>query len=176
MTAVLATPDAKTAAPLPVRLRPAPHREPPFDDELAPGTAGLPGPWDARLPFAEPRLAALPSPVSRRGMLPDPGIWGRRLLIGITESAAGLRPLPQLAALLAPSVAEGLARHVGRRGRDGRPHWLAGARVRSVRATQPAEDVAEISATLQCGPRVRAVALRLDVRHGRWRCTRLEIG
>jgi hypothetical protein len=48
--------------------------------------------------------------------------------------------------------------------------------VRSLRVTQPADQVAELSATLQCGPRVRAVALRLEVRHGRWRCTRLEMG
>jgi hypothetical protein len=98
------------------------------------------------------------------------------LLVGITESAAGLRPLPQLAGLLTPSVAQGIARQVEQRAGAARRHWLAGARVRSLRVTQPADQVAELSATLQCGPRVRAVALRLEVRHGRWRCTRLEMG
>lgn len=175
MTAALA-PACPPSAPWRVRLRAAPRREPPFDDELPPDTPTWFARQADRLPFVDPRPTVLPTAAVRPGVLPDPSGWGRRLLIGITESAAGQRPLAQLAALLTPSVAQGLGRHVDFRGRDGRRHWLASARVRSVRATQPAEDVAEVSATLQCGPRVRAVALRLEVRHGRWRCTRLEIG
>jgi hypothetical protein len=170
----LAPVPAPTVSPRPVRLRPAPPREPPFDDELPPGGSAL-GAEATRLPFAEPR-AKLPIRPPRPGELPDPAAWGRRLLVGITETIAGRRPILQLAALLTPSVAEGIAGCVDRRGGLGNGHWLAGARVRSVRATQPSADVAELSATVQCGSRVRAVALRLEVRHGRWRCTRLEMG
>jgi hypothetical protein len=175
MTAALA-PVCPPSAPWHVRLRPAPRREPPFDDEVEPGGQPWFGMQPDRLPFADPRPTAAPVVAVRPGVLPNPSGWGRRLLIGITESAAGQRPLAQLSALLTPSVAQGLGRHVDFRCRDGRRHWLASARVRSVRSTQPADNVAEVSATLQCGPRVRAVALRLEVRHGRWRCTRLEIG
>jgi hypothetical protein len=48
--------------------------------------------------------------------------------------------------------------------------------VGSVRASEPADGIAELSATLRHGPRVRAVAMRLEVRHGRWCCTRLMLG
>jgi len=48
--------------------------------------------------------------------------------------------------------------------------------VRTGHASSPSEGVAELSATLQAGPRVRAIALRLEARHGRWRCTRLQLG
>jgi hypothetical protein len=174
MTAALAPAAPAPLSPRPVRLRPAPPREPPFDDELPPGGSAL-GAEATRLPFAEPR-AKLPMRQPRPGELPDPAAWGRRLLIGITETIAGRRPILQLAALLTPSVAEGVSRCVERRAVGANGHWLARARVRSVRAAQPSADVAELSATVQCGSRVRAVALRLEVRHGRWRCTRLEMG
>jgi hypothetical protein len=175
MTALLAPAALPAALPQPVRLRPAPRREPPFDDEVPAGGSAAPGTLATRLPFTEPRPHRPPAP-TRPGVLPDPAAWGRRLLIGITESAAGRRPLAQLVALLTPSVAQGIGRHVEHRAAPGGRHWLAAARVRSVRAAQPADEIAEVSATLQSGPRVHAVALRLEVRHGRWCCTRLELG
>ena len=45
-----------------------------------------------------------------------------------------------------------------------------------MRATQPADGVAEICATIQVGDRVRAVALRVEEHRDRWRCTRLQLG
>jgi hypothetical protein len=92
------------------------------------------------------------------------------------ETAAGQRPLHQLAAMLSPSVTSGLGRDFERAASSGRRHWLHRAAVRSVRACEPAEGVAELCATVQVGPRVRAVALRLEAHHGRWRCTRLQLG
>jgi hypothetical protein len=176
MTAALARTDVPaTPSPRPVRLRPAPSREPPFDDEL-PAASRLAPRWAARLPFEEPRRALRPLAAAAEGALPDPGRWTRRLLIGLTETAAGRRPMAQLAAMLTPSVSTSLGQDLDVRARNGRRHWLASARVRSVRATRPADEVAELSATLQCGPRVRAAALRLEVRHGCWRCTRLQLG
>jgi hypothetical protein len=179
MTAALAAPTAETArsrAARPMTVRPAPRREPPFDDEL-PRHLHMVGPLDQRLPFESPRrdngARAYPPP---HPVLPDPAAWGRRLLIGIIETAAGRRPLPQLAALLSRSVAHGLGADFERAAQRRRPHWTHAAGVRTVRACQPADGVAEVCATLQVGHRVRAVAMRLEAHHGRWRCTRLQLG
>jgi hypothetical protein len=158
-------------------VRPAPRREPPFDDELAGALAPV-GPHDQPLPFDRPRprvvQPAPPSPL--RAALPDPGQWGRRLLIGIIETAAGRRPLAQLTALVTPSVAHGLRAEFERATRRGGPHWTGRATLRSVRATEPGDEIAELSATVQVGERVRAIAMRLEARQGRWCCTRMIFG
>jgi hypothetical protein len=174
MTAALRT----RPAPASVRIRPAPRREPPFDDDLPDGRPVVPGPHDRRLPF---ELTAVPTPVWRpapprpRG-LQDPSAWGRRLLIGMIETAAGRRPLHQLAAMLSPSVSRGIGADFERAAGQGSAHWLHRAGVRSVRAAEPAEGVAELCATVEAGRRVRAIAMRLEEHQGRWRCTRLQLG
>jgi hypothetical protein len=156
-------------------VRPAPRREPPFDDELQDPPAV--GAWDRRLPFTSTAATrgTLPAP-ARRDALPQPGAWGRRLLIGLIESAAGRRPLQQLQSMLSFSVSQGLAADFERAARRGRRHWLHTATVRSVRASEPSDGVAELCATISTGERVRAVALRVERQHGRWRCTRLQLG
>jgi hypothetical protein len=158
-----------------VVVRPAPRREPPFDDEL--GDAPLVSAWDRRLPFPSPSTpcAAAPAP-RRRDALPQPGAWGRRLLVGLTECAAGRRPLQQLAPLLSFAVGRGLAAEFERAARHGARHWLRTATVRTVRATEPADGIAELCATVDTGQRVRAIALRIERQQGRWRCTRLQLG
>jgi len=157
-----------------VVVRPAPPREPPFDDELA-DAAALIGPYDRPLPFEYPRrhLRVQRPPSALRAALPNPAMWGRRLLIGIIETAAGRRPLNQLTSLLSPSVAAGLR---GELEIASPRHWTHAAAIRSIHAAEPADNVAEVSATLQHGRRVRAVAMRLEIRHGRWCCTRLVLG
>jgi hypothetical protein len=158
-------------------VRPAPRREPPFDDELSDGGSPVAA-YDRPLPFDRPRAVELrpvpPSPL--RSALPDPGIWARRLLIGVIETAGGRRPLNQLTALLSPGVAHGLRTEFELAALRGRPHWTHAATVRSVRASEPTENVAELCATVRAGDRVHAVAMRLEVRHGRWCCTRLMLG
>jgi len=160
-----------------VVIRPAPRREPPFDDEL-PTALAAPGRYDCRLPFAEPpRAVPVWRPLTGRPRsLPDPAPWGRRLLVGMIETAAGRRPLHQLAELLSPSVSRGIGADFERAARRGAPHWLHGAGVRTVRAAEPVAGVAELCATVEYGRRVRAVAMRLEEQHGRWRCTRLQLG
>jgi hypothetical protein len=173
MTAALA-PAPPTARP--VVIRPAPRREPPFDDELPDGPR--PGPYDRRLPFepapVRPRVWRARPP--RPSGLPDPASWGRRLLVGLIETAAGRRPLHQLAGLLSPSVSRGIGADFERAAQAGTPHWLHRATVRSLRVSEPAIGVAELCATLETGRRVRALALRLERHHGRWCCTRLQLG
>jgi hypothetical protein len=160
-------------------VRPAPRREPPFDDELDAGAVQV-GPHDRPLPFARPRRRrqALPPmpPSPTRAMLPEPALWARRLLVGIIEAAGGRRPLNQLAALLSPGVAHGLRNEFAQAAEAGRAHWTHRAAICSVRATEPADQVAELCATVRAGQRVHAVAMRLEVRHGRWCCTRLMLG
>lgn len=170
-----ATPSAAPRTRMHVVVRPAPLREPPFDDELP--DAPTASTFDRRLPFpaaGECGVPAIRRP--RRSHLPEPGAWGRRLLIGLIETAEGRRPLSQLSALLSFSVCHGLGADFERAAQCGRPHWLHRANIRSVRSSEPAEGVAELSATLETGRRVRAVAMRLEQQQGRWRCTRLQLG
>ena len=174
MSAALTLPQAAVRK---VVVRPAPRREPPFDDEL-PDDRPRHGPLDQRLPFERPRACPavwLPRPPRPRG-LPDPGPWGRRLLVGMIETAAGRRPLHQLAALLSPSVSHGLGAEFERAAQTRSPHWLHRAAVRSMRVAEPAPGVAEVCATVESAGRVRAIALRLEAHHGRWRCTRMQLG
>jgi hypothetical protein len=156
-----------------VTLRPAPRREPPFDDEVERPYLHLVGRGDQRLPFPPPSSTLVSGDI-RPAELPDPARWARQLLIGLSETAGGRRPFSQAAALLAPTVVKGLGDDFARAAALGRRHWLDRAVVRTVHVTEPARGVAELAATLQAGSRVRAVALRLEARHGRWRCTRLE--
>jgi hypothetical protein len=170
---------ALLAAPTQPRVvvRPAPRREPPFDDEIS-DPLRQPRPYDQRLPFElpVPRRPAWPARPSLRRGLPDPAAWTRRLLIGMVEAAAGRRPLHQLAAMVSPGVLRGLGADFERAATTGDPHWLHRATVRTIRGCEPVDGVAEICATVEAGRRVRAVALRLEEQHGRWRCTRLQLG
>ncbi|SHF83978.1 hypothetical protein SAMN05443575_1039 [Jatrophihabitans endophyticus] len=167
---------ARPGAASRVTVRPAPQREPPFDDEVA--GRPLVGRYDQRLPFDEPTspwssaIAALP----RRDGLPEPTLWARRLLVGLIETADGRRPLAQLTAMLSPSIGRGLGADFERAAVAGRPHWLHRAHVATVRSAEAAAGIAELCATVEVGPRVRAVALRLEVHRGRWLCTRLQLG
>lgn len=171
MTAALAIP-----ARNPVVIRPAPRREPPFDDELSVADPAF-TPFNRQLPFDRPSHPTVWVPRPRRAsMLPDPAAWGRRLVIGLIETAGGHRPAQQVAALLSPSVHRGLCGDFERARRSGPGHWLQRASVRTVRSSEPSDGVAELCATVEAGGRVRALALRLEEQHGRWRCTRLQLG
>jgi hypothetical protein len=178
MTAVLAVTCPTESAGHRVTVRPAPPREPPFDDEVPQRHLHLVGPHDRPLPFApsrrrltDPRDVFAMQPTGR-GQLPDPRWFGRRLLIGLLESIAGRRAPQQLAAHLSPAVLAGL---VAERTTP-RPGWTQPAVLRSMRVCEPADGVAEISAVIQTGARFRAVALRLEGLDGRWRCVRLQLG
>jgi hypothetical protein len=176
-------------------LRPAPHREPPFDDELPNRQLSLLGPLDQPLPFDALSFEALsyealdtdaplgtvraqPDPFAARptgrNELPEPGVQARRLVIGMIETVTGRRPASQLRHHTSPTVQAGLARDAGRITRLGtarRP-----ATLHSLHVTEPADGVAEVAAVLRVEDRFRALALRLEGVDGRWRCVRLQIG
>lgn len=157
-----------------VAVRPAPRREPPFDDERRdPSPVGV---YDRHLPFAAaPRQSAHTRAYTCPYRLPEPASWGRRLLIGLIEASDGRRPLHQLSALLSMSIIRGLRQDFEQpTGRS--TQWLGRGSVRSVIACRPADGVAELAATIETGNRIRAVALRLEERQGRWCCTRLQLG
>lgn len=181
MTAALAedpAADQPNAAPTGRRIsvRAAPRREPPFDDEAP--QLRMVGPYDRALPF-DPWPAGLRGPHSwqaarptGRGELPDPAVWGRRILVAVLEARAGRRSLQQLTPYLSIAVHHGLATELERqRHPTGAPFG-----VRSIHVCEPADGVAEIAAVLQSGPRCRAVAARLEGLDGRWRCVKLQIG
>ena len=179
MTAVLARPDnidRPSGIVARVTVRAAPRREPPFDDEVTAGQLRIVGPLDQPLPFERPRKAREFTLVAPRGDMPDPAVWGRRLLVGIIEAAGGKRPLQQLAGMLTPSIAQGLRVDFERSAQRRKPHWTHAVTVRSIRASEPTPGVAEVCATVQAGTRVRAVAMRAEAHQGRWRCTRLQLG
>jgi Family of unknown function (DUF6459) len=174
------------SAPLPestpvatVRVRAAPRREPPFDDEQPQPQLMLVGHHDRPLPFAavasDRRLRdVFVARPTGRGNLPDPQVFGRRLLIGVFEALGGRRTLPQLAPHLSQRVYAGLLSDVERRGSG--TAWHTPPTIRSVRVCEPADGVAELAAVIQVGRRCRAVAARLEALNGRWRCVKLQVG
>lgn len=174
-----ASPIEAATSPGPTRLmtvRRAPRREPPFDDEVPSNVVPL-SRYDQPLPFED--LAAPSKPMVIHTItdpdLPDPARWASSVLIGIIETANGRRPPQQLGHMFTATIAARITADLTRR-RAGRPHWLHAASIRSVRAMQPRAGVAEVAATLAVSARVRAIAIRMERRHGQWRCTRLQLG
>ncbi|MFL6162789.1 MAG: Rv3235 family protein [Jatrophihabitantaceae bacterium] len=178
-------PAISAAARIRFRLRPAPNREPPFDDESAGWQLASGGGWDQQLPFAvrQPtpsrvRLTGDPDSFeplpTARDDLPDPGGFARRFVIAVIEAATGRRAASQLGSHTSPGVQAGLVRDAGRISRLGtasRP-----ATLHSMRLVEPADGVVEAAATVRVGTRYRAIAFRLEGLDGRWRCVRLQIG
>jgi hypothetical protein len=93
------------------------------------------------------------------------------------EVTTGLRPTSQLLRWTSDEVQSMLARRaiLGRRAaqQGRRPRRSV---VRSTHVCIPRDGVAEVSAVVDDGRRVRAVALRLEGLDGRWRVTALQLG
>jgi hypothetical protein len=122
----------------------------------------------------------VPRPTPRTE-LPEPTPWAGRLVQGILEVLAGVRPLSQLVRWTTTDVYDSISirtEHRFRRTSETREiaaHRLAEV-VRSVHVSEPIDGVAEVCAIVQQGPRCRAIALRLEGIDGRWQCTALQIG
>lgn len=91
------------------------------------------------------------------------------LATALVEVLAGRRPLGQLRAHCAPPVFAGLAERTPSLPVE--PLVLL-----STRVCQPADGIAEASATLRSGLRARALAFRMEGVDGRWRITALDVG
>lgn len=178
------------STPTSLRLLPTPRREPPYDERppvprgvgtpVVQGTLALAFVIPSGLP-AEPEPAlclATGPPGDPAPQAADPQAWAARVAQAAIEVLAGDRPLAQLVRWTSSEVHEQLRRGAARAARAGALARQSAPRatVRSVRVCRPAAGVAEASVVLARGPRVRAMALRLEDDGGRWRCTALEIG
>lgn len=92
------------------------------------------------------------------------------------EILMGHRPVRQLQTWLHPEVYDALARRAGLGRRiHGKPEKCRSPRIKRVRVCQPRPGVAEASLVIFDGKKIRAAAVRLEVRRGRWHVTALEI-
>ncbi len=181
-----------------ITVRAAPLREPPFDDELIPvndgrgrrngvavgvlGEQHLPLElWPRASPATGHHRSWATAVTEVRGDLPDPAGWARRLFVALLEARAGLRPLRQLGGYLSPAVNAGLALEFARLPERSDRAAVRATRPRpptvtSIHVCEPADSVAEVCAVICTGTRYRAIAARLEVQDGRWRCVRLQFG
>jgi hypothetical protein len=189
-------------APLPdavaIRRLTVPDPAPPFDDEIpaltagnepadaaaaGPDAAGQPGDQGACGTEAGGESDSPPKPPGASGgqpggaPRPDPGgAWPSQFAQVLAETLAGARPAQQLT----PWTTEQARKRIRQLGpmlaTDQRP------KVRRVITSAPAAGVLEMTAVVGFGPRVRALALRLErdqarpYRQGsdRWCCTAIE--
>lgn len=113
--------------------------------------------------------------------LPAPGPWAGRLVQAVVEVLAGDRPSAQLVRWTVEPVYTALRASIRPTPRAARTAVGSvasvghRAQVRSVRVSEPANGVAEVSATVQRDGRTTAVALRMEGLDGRWMCTVLEL-
>jgi len=106
-----------------------------------------------------------------RGELPPPKQWLDRLLVVVLECLEGWRPVVQLRGHASPLVIGGLVAR--RRGSMLRPGVVP--RVRSIHVTEPTPGIVEACAVVSRVGRVQAIAIRMEVVSGRWRCTALHV-
>lgn len=187
----------------PVKLYPVPQHEPPYEGDggdvevlgspLPPertplqGSLALAFAMDSGVPaepLSPPSLRLVPrtadEPEPDRAGLPDPQPWCGRLVQAIVEVLAGERPATQLIRWTSPAVFADLRRAAPATAGSRAVRRQQGPQrrtvVRSVHVSEPAPGVAEVCALIWNGHRARALALRLQGRHGRWQCTSLLIG
>ena len=149
-----------------------------------PAHTGLPGDAEGDQRAGVPRGTAAPGAAGRRegggasGSQPPPG-WPSRFAQVLAETLAGSRPPRQLV----PWTTERARTHIRRLGAQ-----LSAAeqpRIRRVITSRPASDVVEMTVIVGFGPRVRALAVRLEqadaaaapglpARPPRWVCTAVE--
>jgi Family of unknown function (DUF6459) len=140
-----------------VRLLTVPDSAPPYDGA---GTARV-GPHDTAplpRPGGQARLPAAPAHEPRRRDREQPAAtgWPSRFAQVLAETLAGSRPRGQIA----PWTTDQARKHIQRLG----PMLAAGAapRVRRVVMSRPAVGVVEMTVIVGCGPRIRALAVRLE--------------
>ena len=170
-----------------VRLVAVPHSGPPYDDERAPAGPGDPErPRRLTLTTAGPAPADQPAPAEKPG--PSSATGGQAAAAGwpsqfaqvLAETLAGARPPGQIT----PWTTDQARKRIRQLG----PTLTAGVqpRVRRVVTSRPSAGVVEMTVIVGFGPRVRALAVRLerDTRHSalpgrpakppRWVCTAIE--
>jgi hypothetical protein len=178
----------------PIRLRPAPRHEPPFDDERDP----LTWPSPHQLAFDWPRPSKSPEPPEpsppavRRtvvtGASAEARLAVRRFVAMCVEVLNGYRPAAHLRRLAQPReaatvVAQGLAgahrvteaRLARTAGRAPRPRRPAPAAVVRLQLCEPREGAVEAAAVLMIGDRTWAMAIRMEAHDESWLATTLRL-
>jgi len=129
---------------------------------------------------AEPRTPELRVvPGDDPGRDGDLRAWAARFAQATVEVLGGDRPLTQLLRWTSGRVYADLERRVRILGRTApAPQRLRTVRpqVRSVHVFRPGDTSAEVSVHVRHGQRSRALAARLEVCDGRWRCVALQLG
>jgi Family of unknown function (DUF6459) len=163
-----------------VQLIEVPDPAPPYDDGAAspPRVPELAGPLVPERPGTAP--PEMPRPGPGRSRQAAAAGWPSQFAQVLAETLAGSRPQGQIS----PWTTDQARRLI----RQLRPMLAAGTapRVRRVLASQPAAGVVEMTVVVGCGPRIRALAVRLeqdgpkragpgrDAKAARWVCTAIE--
>jgi hypothetical protein len=175
--------DLPQPAQLPrLRLLPPPRVDGPYDDEqadpippLVDGSLALSFPPPCRVTV--PLRLVPPAECGPRSTasFPDARRISLRLARALAEVLAGARPPQQLCDVASLDVMQQLERNAGRLGgrRSGPP---AQPRVLSVHVSEPGSGIAEACAVVDTGMRRRALAFRVEIVRGGWRCTAVNVG
>ncbi|QTE30287.1 Rv3235 family protein [Pengzhenrongella sicca] len=182
MTAPTVTADDAADSPSPVRARLVPTGAPPAQllAPAGPPLAVAPAPSPVRelaggLGADAPGRPRRPSLAGADGPLPDPTALCCAVVQAAVEALRGTRPLAQLCRWVSPEIYEQLEirSELTRRVLGVGSHR---ATIRRIRLFRLGEGAAEATVVVDDGPRVRAVAIRLEGHRGQWRATALEIG
>lgn len=114
--------------------------------------------------------------------LPDPRVWAGQVARALVEVMHGARPSAQIVRWVSAEVYSAVAHRGDVAARRESARLIAGrARTRRVVVTRvqvcrPREGVAEVAVVLVDSGRVRALALRLRAKGGRWLVEALQVG
>lgn len=128
-----------------------------------------------------PRTPRHPRPAAVVGEVPAPQtavLFADATLRRVLEVMDRRRPVTQLRGLLAPSLMD-MAQTLARVPQAGGAAVLRRIRLRTVGCTAAQDDpviAAEVFATYTRGPRVRAIAARIELVGGRWQVVALQLG
>jgi hypothetical protein len=151
--------------------------EPPPVDPPSPGACRTPSPAALRRPT--PRtLRSVPAVAARRAEPPPPraaAVFAQTALRRVLEVTDRRRPVGQLRPLLTPTLFDAVVALTGKTQPKGAA-VLQRVRLRSAGVHHDEATAAEVFATYSRGPRVRAVAGRVELVDGRWLMTALQIG
>ncbi|MFX0539213.1 Rv3235 family protein [Ornithinimicrobium sp. Y1847] len=172
---------ARRSGPSVLRIVPAPRTDPassgpdwgererpPAPESFVQGTLAVDFQDSEHDAFFGPQL-------TRSRELPEPQLWGRRMVQAILEVQDGTRGADQLGRWVIPDIKErarrrgALARRRGRR--THRPPII-----RTMLCSEPADGVCELSLVVWADGRIRALAVRISGVDGRWLVTAWEMG
>ncbi len=108
----------------------------------------------------------------------DPKMTSCLIAVAAVEVLAGLRPVAQLARWVSPQVYDQVSLRAAIQAEAGGRTEIPRGRpaTRRVRMCRISDDIVEATVVVHHMERVRAVAVRLEMRRGRWRAEALVVG